>query len=174
MRSGHTRVTVALFGLCIGCVAGCGVSSGESLAAPPAGTNEESSAHAILLSSQTIDFGIVPQGQERRHYVELKNTAGQPIEIERFETGCDCLRMSPAASHLDSGETAMMCLRLDLTAAREFVGTLMTQVAGMDREGKTVFSLSVHVDVRPVSYFRAFEELEEPTTAVPPLPVVMP
>jgi hypothetical protein len=165
---------IALLGLCVGSIAGCGGGAGESLAAPPGRTDAETSATPLVPSRTTLDFGIVPQGQERRHYATLKNDVGRRVEIERVETNCDCLRVSLAGSGLDAGEEMMICLYLDLSAASDFVGKLVTEIAGFGSDGKTVFLLRVRADVRPVSSFASFEEIEEPPTSTPPLPVTMP
>lgn len=162
---------------CCAVPSGCGTQSGAFAPATPkhiCESGNEGSSTGLAVSAEMIDFGIVPQGQERRHYVELKNTTGQPIQIGRIETTCDCLLVRLASEQLEPGETSLACLHLDLSLASEFTGTLAIDVAGMSNDVKAVFSVKVHVNVRPVSEFSAFEEPELPQVEVSPSPVPMP
>jgi len=106
----------------------------------------------------------------------MKNTSAHPIEIERFESTCDCLRTKPVSLRLESGDQAVVCVQLVLSDATEFVGTLVIDVAGKSKGEEDIFSLRAFADVRPINDFAAFGETEAaqtPQTTIP-VPVPMP
>jgi len=106
--------------------------------------------------------------------VEFENRSGDPVEIDQVDTSCDCLLVKLSSARLDGGKRSIVVLDLDLAGASDFTGNLVIDITGLSASGKRLFSLKVHVDVRPAMAFAMFGETESQYGASLPAPAPMP
>lgn len=98
-------------------------------------------------SPDPVQFGVVVGGQEARQSLALVNWGDQPVMVERIETSCPCLIITPESTCIGPGETATVSVKFNPSAEPDFRGRLAIDVTGYTGD-QTVFHTLANLDVR--------------------------
>lgn len=130
-------------------LSGCnrGVGGGATPAQP---LGKLSACPAVTLlepSESTIDFGVVPKAARREQEFWLTNPGGEPVDIGKIETTCDCLVIDLPTRVIPPSAKVAARAKLDLTHEDDFHGHLGIEVRGYTKSKALAFSLLVAVTV---------------------------
>jgi hypothetical protein len=79
---------------------------------------------------QRIDIGTVRQGDTVRRTLIVKNLTQTQVVIDRFETSCDCLKLTGVPMTIDAGKESRIAAELDESHESEFCGNLAIEANG--------------------------------------------
>jgi len=93
----------------------------------------------------------VRSGQTATAVVALINRTSDAITIERIDTSCPCLAVTPGSFRIDSGERLALNLKFDSSTEPEFRGRLSIEVTGYAANGAAFQTrVKLEVSVGPV------------------------
>lgn len=87
-------------------------------------------------------------GEMGRAGLTITNRAPTGVSIQRFETSCPCVRVSPSSIHIPSHQTASLYVTYDPTEEPDFRGGLAVALKGIGERDRTVFSATADIEVR--------------------------
>ena len=134
-----------LFLVLIGCGAGCGQSQAFSNPAPVGNGNQRSGASLPI--QETVDLGVVFQGQLTTFHQWIKNRSDQEILVERINVSCDCLSVQLSKKRIAPQGRVLVSFNYDGAKEPEFTGSLAIAVefTGADRRKFGVITASIDV-----------------------------
>jgi hypothetical protein len=95
-----------------------------------------------------ISLGDLNPGHSRRVSFSVRNTQPVPVRIDRLETSCHCLTISPSSIHVGPGESQALLARYEASEEDGFSGALSVEVVGY-QNGNVAFKSYVHLQVLP-------------------------
>ena len=101
----------------------------------------------LEISPSQIYFGVLRPGQSARAVMAERNPSSNPLAIDRIETSCPCVKVSPTRVELGPGETKHLTLTFDPSAEPGFRGGLSVDVAGFGYDEIVLFRSRVNVEV---------------------------
>lgn len=138
-------------------IAGCTNTNSESSGGILAAGNGVRGKLAVVPSTENVDFGIVPQRTRHLRYVELWNPSDKSVEVDAMVASCDCLEVVVPTNRIEPGARVLACVRLDLTLAPQFLGSLEMEAHGRSTNGEPCVSIKVNVEVRETEAFADFQ-----------------
>lgn len=93
-------------------------------------------------------LGAVRPGESVRAEMTLRNPHPAAVTVERVETSCPCVRVTPASLHIEPRESAELGIAFDPTDEPDFRGGLRVEVIGRGEGGDVVFRTHVHLEVK--------------------------
>lgn len=134
---------------CVFALAGCD----SPRSAPPQFDSSAASAPSLIVSPDPIALGTLAPGESARSTVTLRNPTSEAVSVERIETSCPCILVSPTSIVVGSGESSALTIEFDPTDEPEFRGGLSVNVVGKEATGRVALRGRVEVEVRrsPVS-----------------------
>lgn len=149
-----TRAPVLALGsaACVFALVGC-----DPLQPPPPLQSDSSAASAprLIVSPDPIALGILAPGQSARAEVMLRNETAEAVSVERVETSCACIRVSPTSIEVGAGESAVLTIAFDPTDEPGFRGGLSVDVVGKEVSGRVALRSRVNLEVRRASASKA-------------------
>lgn len=111
--------------------------------------NSASSASAdspLEISPNPISLGAVLTSKKAKASFTLANHWSQIVAVERIETSCPCLTISPESFHIQPGERKSIAVEFDPSTEPDFQGGLSIEITGY-AVGSVVFHTLVKVEV---------------------------
>ena len=116
----------------------------------------------LVVESPEIHAHAVTRGGQACWEFLLRNSSSVSVEIQRVETGCDCVRVHGLCSNpIPPQGTAKGELLLDLSHDPGFVGRLAIEVRGLARGGQVAFLWEFDVNVLSRSAAQARSSAEQ-------------
>ena len=103
----------------------------------------------LEIGHDPVDLGILLQRESSQATLRLRNTQKDSLTLERIETSCPCLAITPLPVVVAPGESKGLTARLDLSSEPDFHGALQIDVTGQDAGGQCLFKTHVDAKVRP-------------------------
>jgi hypothetical protein len=120
--------------------------SGCSDSAAMPGKHSPPKSFPVALAS-SAEFGFVESGSGLRdRIIRLRNGSENVVNISRWTTSCECLRVQPGRVTLAPHESVFVRLRYDTDKESDFVGDLLVSVEAYD-DAERVGEWSVPVSV---------------------------
>ena len=110
-------------------------------------TVKPSGTSALLPIQDTVDLGILFQGESTVFDRWLKNTSGREVHVDKIEKSCECVDMKLSKSHLAPGERVLGVFTYDGNKELDFVGALAIEISLLDVEGNKAGRIEVPVEV---------------------------
>jgi len=79
--------------------------------------------------------------------VSLRNPQSEPVYLERIDTSCSCVKVTPASIQIGSGEMKNLLVRFDSSAEPNFRGGLSVEITGFGKGERVVFRSQVNLEV---------------------------
>lgn len=95
-------------------------------------------------------LGIIECGQPAECQLSLRNATPRRIKIDRIETGCPCVVVSPVPATVEPSGSVLLLIAFDPTHEPDFLGKLSVNVTGYS-DSESVFRTHVILEVRPQS-----------------------
>jgi hypothetical protein len=111
------------------------------------GTIPRHSNPPVLLDPDPIELGDLEPGRSAEAKLSLRNRGSETVVLERIETSCPCVSVSPASLRLHPGGAAELRVHFDPTDEPEFRGGLSVTLVGWGRPGAILFRTHVNVAV---------------------------
>jgi len=112
--------------------------------APPRPSEESS---ALILEPSEVFLGTIDPGRRITTPVTIRNRGDVRLVIDRIDTSCDCVRMTPSTVTLDAGQSAFLSVEYNPNSEPEFRGALAVSLTGLSADHVTIFNLVVHVRI---------------------------
>jgi len=148
MFNRHRSIRFALLLPIASASRGCGSRSVDPAQLPPPAPAARS--EQLIAEPAIVSLGTLTQGHAGRGRVVVRNTTNEPIRVERFSTGCSCIRVTPTSCSLPPGGRAELEVAFDPTESPEFRGDLAVGVDGNSAQGVHVLRFVVLVRVEPI------------------------
>jgi len=103
----------------------------------------------LEISPDPISLGVVDTGQKARGSLTLVNHGSQPVRVERIESSCPCLAITPHLIRIGPHEKKVLTVEFDGSVEPDFHGGLAIDVTGYAAERvafHTVAKLEIHQD----------------------------
>ena len=128
-------------------VAGGLVLLGTAPANPaPARLTRLTTHHLPLETSPNpIRLTVFREGEALEQAISIRNTRDDPLTLERVETSCSCVRVSPLPLEVGPGQTAFLFVRFDPQPDEGLQGPLSVELAGYFKGGKLAFRTEVKI-----------------------------
>ncbi len=139
------RPAVALVALAL--LTAVTVGIGSSPRALPPGDGVAEPMAGLTVEPGSIDLGQAAPGRKPGGRLRLRNRFASPAELDRVETSCPCVAVSPAMVRIGPGEVAEVDVTFDPAEEPGFRGTLVVDLTGHDRMGSILFRSSARLAV---------------------------
>ena len=93
---------------------------------------------------------MVYRGQKARAVLTLVNHGSQAVAIERIETSCPCMTITPASILIEVGEKKLLTVEFDSSTELDFHGGLSIEVTGYASVGIAFHALA-NLEIRAES-----------------------
>jgi hypothetical protein len=77
----------------------------------------------------------------------LRNVSAEAISIDRVETSCSCVSVSPLPARVEAGSERALTVAFDPAEEPDFRGGLSVDVTGHGPAGDVVFRTRVDLDI---------------------------
>jgi len=129
------------------------LSSSQSVPPDPSplSLKSASSAHSslpLVIDPDPVELGVLKPGQPAQTKFAACNWGSQPAMVERVETTCPCIQVTPGLFPLGAGESRDPTVRFDPTHNPEFRGRLSVVVTGFDGSERVLFRTRISFEVR--------------------------
>lgn len=101
----------------------------------------------VTLAPDRVDLGMVPRAGRAETPITVSNPYEKEFLIAHSRSTCPCLSLRLERDRVRTGETVARRVRLGLSHEPDYVGTLSTELLGVDPSGSSVFRLPVRVRV---------------------------
>jgi Protein of unknown function (DUF1573) len=129
---------------------GCGFRPAGAKGAHP-GVNTPRSVSkgffSLEISPDRIELGVVNNGQVSKAALKLTNRGSRVLLIDRLETGCPCLLITPEQLRIGPSESEVVAVTFDPSGEPDFHGRLSIDISGYST-GKLAFRTVGQVEVR--------------------------
>ena len=136
------RRVLLLPGLVLGC-------SPEPIASR--GVVNQATVADSTITLPPISLGVLAPGRSVCTSASIRNPRSVPIIVDRVETSCECVRVSPRSMHIEPGQAAELTIMFDPSEAPEFRGDLGVEVVGWNESARAAFRAVVSLEVRAVT-----------------------
>ncbi len=99
-----------------------------------------------MLDPDRLSLGVVAAGQRAKATLNVTNLGRDSVVVDRIETGCPCLTVTPSSIRLMPGETGALAVDFDPAAEPDFRGGLVIDITGYSG-GKAVFRTQTRLRV---------------------------
>jgi hypothetical protein len=99
--------------------------------------------------SQSIDLGSIKQGQTKSFKILCVNDENDPIEIARYRSSCECVRLESLPLAIAPGGQEQVSVTVDLRDERDFSGELGVSLTCFGHEGDKLFMGALSFQVIP-------------------------
>jgi hypothetical protein len=82
-----------------------------------------------------LSLGVVGGGHRSEATFAIQNCGSELVSIERIETSCPCLSVSPEAVDIGPGEKVGMTIQFSTADEPDFAGVLSIEITGFAPEG---------------------------------------
>lgn len=100
----------------------------------------------LALDPDRLSLGVVSAGQKAKATLNVTDIGRDSVFVDRIETGCPCLTVTPSSIRLMSGETGALAVDFDPAAEPDFRGGLVIDITGF-ADGKAVFRIQTRLRV---------------------------
>ncbi|MHB1557825.1 MAG: DUF1573 domain-containing protein [Isosphaeraceae bacterium] len=116
---------------------------------PPSLKSAESTSKSLLLDvlPNPVELEILGPGQSARREISVRNSSSRPVAVERIDTTCPCIQVSPGSFAVGAGETRFLTVRFDPSHDPEFRGGLSVVVTGFDESERAIFCTRVDLEI---------------------------
>jgi hypothetical protein len=118
----------------------------------------------VEISPHLVELGVVSQGQLSKAALTLTNRGSRELLIDRLETSCPCLMITPSQLRLAPAESKIATVLFDPSDEPDFHGKLCIDISGYST-GSRAFQTVAEVEVRNEAASRA-SRLRGPATFV--------
>jgi hypothetical protein len=73
---------------------------------------------------------VVGAGQKAKANLSVTNHGQEPVAVDRIETGCPCLTVTPSSIRLMPDETGAVAVEFDPSSEPDFRGGLAVDITG--------------------------------------------
>lgn len=145
-------------------------SSGAAPSAPPplrTSLNSQSDHLVLVLTPDRLSLGIVAADKKSQGILRVTNHGKDSAAVNRIETSCPCLTVTPSSMRLAPGETNTLTVAFDPSAEPDFRGGLAIDVTGYDGGGpvfrtRTTLTVVSHLEEGQASGERGYPREREP------------
>jgi Protein of unknown function (DUF1573) len=116
----------------------------------------------VEISPDPVELGVVNEGRVSKAVLSLTNRAARELVIDRLETGCPCLTITPGQLLIAPSETKVVAVEFDPSGDPDFHGRLCIDISGYSK-GKRAFHTVAEVEVRNDPASRTFRLPESAT-----------
>lgn len=92
-------------------------------------------------------LGSIPPGQRAEGTLTLLNPHGEALTVDRVETSCPCVLVSPLPLGVDAGQSATLSVVFDASHDPAFRGALAIELVGRASEGSALFRSHISLTV---------------------------
>jgi hypothetical protein len=118
--------------------------------APPHGGKSSSVASAYLRTGPSLvcplvtnpnplSLGPLDSGQDAKSAVSLRNEISKPVTVERVESTCSCIKVSPLPIRLEARRTQLLLVKFDPSESANFNGAPSVRLTGFTADGYAAF-----------------------------------
>jgi hypothetical protein len=144
------------------------ILTGWSIAASNTRSSVPIDSTTITMSPSSLSLGTVAPGQSASSRITLRNRTGNSLSLQRIESSCPCVRITPGSVRLEPGQTASLLVLFDPTDEPDFRGMLDIEVTGRGDRKEILFQGSIRISVAGSSTALETPELSGLTTKIPP------
>jgi hypothetical protein len=103
----------------------------------------------VILDPDPINLGVLKPGQSVEVTLTLQNPrSAEALTVERVETSCSCVSVSPLPTRLESGESDSLAVKFDASKEPDFRGRLSVKLTGLGANESTLFETRLNVEVQ--------------------------
>jgi Protein of unknown function (DUF1573) len=84
----------------------------------------------IEISPDPVEFGVVDEGQVSNAVLSLTNRGSRELVIDRVETSCPCLTITPGRLRIAPSERKVVAVVFDPSGEPDFHGRLSIDISG--------------------------------------------
>jgi len=101
----------------------------------------------LKFAPDPLDLGVVDSNRRVRGTASLVNPGSLAIKVERIESSCPCVRVSPDTLWVGPGASAELAIEFDPSTDPESRGRLAVVVEGKSESSVPVFHARVLMEV---------------------------
>ena len=117
---------------------------------PPAPTCASHTTEHLALETEPdrVSFGVLRPGRQAVGSLKLSNSSSQQVRVERIQTSCPRVSVTPSSMTLGPGETVTLAVTFDPRHYPDFRGRLSADVVGLEAGQEVCLRTRVDVEVR--------------------------
>jgi len=108
-------------------------------------TSSENRHFPLEISPDPIDLDVVHEGEGIERPLSLRNTRDDALTLERVETSCACVRVSPIPVEVGPRQTKVLSVGFNSSSDPDFEGKLSVHLTGYLSGGEIAFRTEVRL-----------------------------
>ena len=107
----------------------------------------ETPSFPLSIRPDPLSLGTLRPGVSAKGMLTLRNSGAEPITVERIDTSCPCVTLSPIPLVVPSNASATLTVAYDANDDPRFRGGLEVDVIGRSEAGKELFKTVIRLSV---------------------------
>lgn len=102
----------------------------------------------VTVGPDPVTLGTLEAGRAAHATVSLHNPGSEALTLDRVESSCACVRMTPLPVRIDPRRSVDLTVTFDPREEPDFRGAMTVDLTGWDAAGRQVFRTRVELEVQ--------------------------
>lgn len=107
----------------------------------------QATTSASISVPESLSLGTLHPGQSGEISFLARNLQSEPINVDRIDTSCPCMRIEPRSLNFGPAQSKLIRVSFDTSEDPNFRGSLEVDVIGRGLTGHPVFSTKIEVSI---------------------------